>query len=91
MRGREFLMKDMYSFSSNEAEHLAFYEKAKEAYFNVFRRIGLGETTYLTFASGGSFSKFSHEFQTVTEAGEDTIYISKEDKSLLTKKSLLMK
>ncbi|MEN9405521.1 MAG: hypothetical protein RLY47_480 [Candidatus Parcubacteria bacterium] len=85
MRGREFLMKDMYSFSSNEAEHLAFYEKAKEAYFNVFRRVGLGETTYLTFASGGSFSKFSHEFQTVTEAGEDTIYISKENKIAINK------
>jgi hypothetical protein len=79
MRGREFLMKDLYSFSKNEAEHLAFYEKAKEAYKEIFRRAGLSENTYLTYASGGTFSKYSHEFQTITEAGEDVIYISKED------------
>lgn len=79
MRGREFLMKDLYSFSKNEIEHLAFYEKAKEAYKEIFRRVGLSENTYLTYASGGTFSKYSHEFQTITEAGEDVIYISKED------------
>ncbi len=75
MRGREFIMKDLYSFSRDVASHEAFYEKAKQAYINVFARVGLGELTYLTFASGGTFSKYSHEFQTVTEAGEDIIYI----------------
>ncbi len=77
MRTREFVMKDLYSFSRNEEEHTEFYEKAKSAYARVFERVGLGEKTYLTFASGGMFSKFSHEFQTLTDAGEDIIYIHK--------------
>lgn len=75
IRGREFLMKDLYSFSRDEKEHSAFYEKAKEAYQKIFSRVGIGERTFLTFASGGSFSKYSHEFQTVTEAGEDIIHL----------------
>jgi len=75
MRGREFLMKDLYSFSKNLEEHNEYYERAKQAYFNIFRRVGLGDITYLTLASGGSFSKYSHEFQTLTEAGEDTIFL----------------
>jgi prolyl-tRNA synthetase len=75
MRGREFTMKDMYSFSKNEAELEAFYENAGIAYENVFRRAGIGDLTYLTFATGGMFSKFSHEFQCVSTAGEDTIFI----------------
>lgn len=72
-------MKDLYSFSRDEKEHLIFYEKAKEAYKNIFKRVGLSDYTYLTYASGGTFSKYSHEFQAITEAGEDIIYISKED------------
>ncbi len=79
MRTREFIMKDLYSFSKNEKEHLDFYEKAKQAYINIFNRIGIGKLTYLTFASGGVFSKYSHEFQTISDAGEDVIYINKED------------
>lgn len=75
MRTREFIMKDLYSFSRDEAEHNEFYEKTKEAYKNVFKRAGIGHLTYLTFASGGMFSKFSHEFQTITSAGEDIIYV----------------
>lgn len=75
MRCREFIMKDLYSFDIDEAAHLAFYEKAKAAYKNVFQRAGIGHLTYMTFASGGMFSKFSHEYQTITGAGEDTIYI----------------
>jgi prolyl-tRNA synthetase len=75
MRGREFLMKDLYSFSRDEAEHQAFYDKAAEAYLRVFERFGLGDSTYKTFASGGSFSKYSHEFQTISDVGEDTIYV----------------
>lgn len=85
MRGREFLMKDLYSFCRNPDEHDVFYEKAKEAYFKIFQRVGIGENTYLTFASGGSFSKYSHEFQTLTEAGEDMIYLSKEKKLAVNK------
>jgi prolyl-tRNA synthetase len=78
MRGREFLMKDMYSFSKNEEEHNAFYEKVQKAYKKVYERLGLGHLTYMTFASGGTFSKYSHEFQTITSAGEDTIYVDEE-------------
>lgn len=75
LRGREFYWKALYSFSKNDEEHNEFYEKAKLAYKNIFSRTGIGHLTYLTFASGGTFSKFSHEFQTLTGAGEDTIYI----------------
>ena len=78
MRGREFLMKDLYSFSESCEQHDEFYEKISQAYARVFARLGLGDFTYKTFASGGSFSKFSHEFQTVSSVGEDTIYISDE-------------
>lgn len=75
LRGREFLMKDLYSFNVDEKAHKEFYEKAAEAYTRVYDRLGLGGETYKTFASGGSFAKYSHEFQTVCEAGEDTIYV----------------
>jgi len=75
MRGREFYWKALYSFSKDEAEHNTFYEKAKEAYVNIFKRVGIGHLTYVTFASGGTFSKFSHEFQTITSVGEDTVYL----------------
>lgn len=75
MRGREFWMKDLYSFSRNQAEHDAFYEKISKAYDRVYARLGIGDITYKTFASGGSFSKYSHEFQTLSDVGEDTIYV----------------
>ena len=65
MRGREFLMNDMYSFSRSPAELDEFYGKAIEAYKKIFSRVGIGDKTYLTFASGGMFSKYSHEFQTI--------------------------
>ncbi len=88
MRGREFLMKDLYSFSKNTEEHDAFYERAKQAYINIFERAGIGSKTFVTFASGGSFSKFSHEFQAVTDAGEDLIYIDEEKKIAVNKEVL---
>ena len=75
LRGREFLMKDLYSFHSNEEDFKDYYERAKNAYLNIFNKVGLGECTYFTFADGGTFSKYSHEFQTVTDAGEDIIYL----------------
>ncbi len=80
MRTREFVMKDMYSFARTIDEHEIFYNKVKEAYAKIFSRVGLGERTYLTFASGGAFAQFSHEFQTICEAGEDTIYVSADKK-----------
>lgn len=75
LRGREFIMKDLYSFHLTEEDLDNYYAKAMGAYCSIFSRVGIREQTYMTFASGGSFSKYSHEFQTVTSAGEDTIYI----------------
>lgn len=80
MRGREFYWKALYSFSKNKEEHDNFYEKIKQSYINIYNKVGLGEKTFLTFASGGTFSKYSHEFQTISDAGEDTIYVSREKK-----------
>ncbi len=78
LRGREFIMKDLYSFHESEEDLSVYYEKVKEAYFKIYERCGLKNNTFLTIASGGQFSSsFSHEFQTVTEAGEDHIYICK--------------
>ena len=75
MRGREFVMKDMYSFHATKEDLDAYYEKAIEAYKRVYDRLGIGDDTYVTFAAGGAFTQFSHEFQTVCEAGEDICYI----------------
>ncbi len=75
MRGREFIMKDMYSLHASKDELDAYYNKTIEAYKRVYDRLGIGEDTYVTFASGGAFTKFSHEFQTICEAGEDVIYL----------------
>ncbi len=82
MRMREFVMKDLYSFSKDEKEHNLFYRNVNEAYVRIFKRVGIGDITYMTFASGGVFAEFSHEFQTLTDAGEDTIYINP-DQSLV--------
>ena len=78
LRGREFLMKDLYSFSKDAEEHVTYYEKVKHTYRTIFNRVGIGDKTFFTFASGGSFSTFSHEFQTITSAGEVGMYLTKE-------------
>ncbi|HYE59838.1 MAG TPA: aminoacyl--tRNA ligase-related protein [Candidatus Kapabacteria bacterium] len=75
LRGREFRMKDLYSFHTSQEDLDAYYEQVKKAYFAVFERCGLGSTTHLVYASGGAFSKYSHEYQTITEAGEDHIFL----------------
>lgn len=78
MRCREFVMKDMYSYAVSEEDHMQFYNKAIDAYMNVYRALGLGDITYVTSASGWVFTdKFSHEFQTICDAGEDIIYVHK--------------
>jgi len=74
MRGREFVMKDMYSCSVNEEQHEKFYQSSIDAYMRVFKRLGIGEDTFVTLASGGAFTQFSHEFQTVCAAGEDIVF-----------------
>ena len=78
MRGREFVMKDMYSFHDSAEALDAYYNETIEAYKRVYDRLGIGEDTYVTFASGGAFTKFSHEFQTICDAGEDVIYLHRE-------------
>lgn len=75
MRGREFIMKDMYSMSVDEAQHDKYYKRVIDAYTSVYERLGIGKDTYITFASGGAFTEFSHEFQTICETGEDTIHL----------------
>ncbi|HEX8182019.1 MAG TPA: aminoacyl--tRNA ligase-related protein [Candidatus Saccharimonadales bacterium] len=75
MRGREFVMKDMYSCSLDAEQHDAFYQATIDAYMRIYERLGIGDDTYMTFASGGAFTQFSHEFQTVCDAGEDVIYL----------------
>ena len=76
LRSREFIMKDLYSFARTTEEHQVIYDKVREAYRRIFAKVGIGDQTYVTRASGGSFSKFSHEFQTLCDAGEDTVYIA---------------
>lgn len=88
MRGREFVMKDMYSFCLTEEQHESFYKKMQESYKKVYERLGIGSRTFMTFASGGSFSKYSHEFQTLSDAGEDTIYLNREKNIAINKEVL---
>jgi len=78
----------MYSYTTSEEEHKKFYDATIEAYLNVFKRVGLGEVTFLTFASGGAFTQFSHEFQTISDAGEDTVYLHKEKKIAINEEVL---
>lgn len=85
LRGREFLMKDYYSFHTTEADMDKYYEKMDKVYLKVFKRLGLGPKTFKTFASGGSFAKFSHEYQTITPSGEDIISICDKCKVAINK------
>lgn len=78
MRGREFLMKDMYSVHATKEDLERFYNGVIEAYKRIYERLGIGNLTYVTFASGGAFTKYSHEFQTICGAGEDWLYLDRE-------------
>lgn len=88
MRGREFVMKDLYSFSRTEEERAEFYELCAQAYAKIFAEIGIGEQTFRTKASGGIFAKYSDEFQMITESGEDIIYLD-EEKELAVNKEII--
>lgn len=86
LRGREFVMKDMYSLSRGQEEHAELYERAAKAYARVYERLGIGDITYRTFADGGYFTdKFSDEFQTISPIGEDTIYVHEGKKIAINK------
>lgn len=81
LRGREFVMKDMYTFSRTQEEHESEYSKIVEAYKKVYTRLGIGDITYQTYADGGIFTtRFSDEFQTLSEVGEDKIYVDEAKK-----------
>ncbi len=81
MRGREFRMKDLYSFHPSQESFADYYEQVKQVYVDIFDELGIGESTYVTLASGGDFTKrYSHEFQTLCAAGEDIVYIDKNSK-----------
>lgn len=88
MRGREFVMKDAYSFHLGEKDHTDFYNEMIKAYKRFYDRLGIGEDTFVTFASGGAFTQFSHEFQTIAETGEDKIYINR-DKNIAINEEVL--
>jgi prolyl-tRNA synthetase len=85
LRTREFLMKDLYSFHSTQEDLDKYYDKIIKIYFNIYKELGIRSQTYLTFASGGTFSKYSHEFQMVADAGEDIIYICNKCKTAINK------
>lgn len=86
LRGREFMMKDLYSFHTSEDDLNAYYDKAIDAYFKVYDRVGLGGgRTVLTYASGGVFSKYSHEFQTICDIGEDTVFLCEKCRTAVNK------
>lgn len=79
LRGREFIMKDMYSYTMSNEAHEVFYKATMDAYMRVYNRLGLGDSTFITHAEGGAFTdNYSHEFQTICEAGEDIVYINRE-------------
>lgn len=85
LRGREFRMKDLYSFHTSQEDLDQYYDTVKAAYLRIFDRCGLGDITYFTYASGGVFSKYSHEFQTVTEYGEDLVHVCAQCKVAINK------
>ena len=88
MRGREFLMNDTYSFHANLEDLDNTYENMITVYKNIFKDLGIGDSTFFTYALGGTFSKYSHEFQTLTENGEDIIFVDKE-KGIAVNKEVL--
>lgn len=88
MRGREFVMKDMYSLHASQEDMDLYYNKVIEAYKRCYDRFGLGESTFVTFAGGGAFTKFSHEFQTICDAGEDILYVNN-DRSVAVNEEVL--
>lgn len=83
LRGREFLMKDLYSFHTSDEDRNEYYEKVREAYFKIFEKIGIPAVK--TKASGGTFSDLSEEFQTITPSGEDTVFICSKEGAAFNK------
>lgn len=72
MRGREFLMKDAYSFDATDAGADESYRKMYDAYMRIFERMGL-KFRAVEADSGSIGGSFSHEFMVLADTGEDTI------------------
>lgn len=83
LRTREFLMKDLYSFHADGKDLERYYQKVGKSYEKIFKKCGL--SAYRTLASGGTFSDFSHEYQVLAKAGEDTIYICQKCQTAVNK------
>jgi prolyl-tRNA synthetase len=75
LRGREFRMKDMYSFHISQEDLDKYYARVEKAYEKIWQRLNIGKITVKTYSSGGDFSKYSHEYQTLSDNGEDTIFV----------------
>lgn len=76
LRGREFMMKDLYSFHATQEDLFRYYAEVRKAYESVFHRCSL--ETYYTLAGGGVFTlQNTHEFQVLSDIGEDTIFFCK--------------
>ncbi len=80
LRGREFRMKDLYSFHTSVEDLRSYYDNMKVVYKNIFDDLWIGGDTFITVASGGDFTTdFSHEFQTLCDVGEDEIYLDRKN------------
>lgn len=75
LRWREFIMKDLYSFHKSSDDLDIYFEEVRKAYVRIFNRLWIWQDTLYAFASGWAFSKYSYEFQTKLEIGEDNIYV----------------
>mgnify|MGYP000427394381 CR=1 FL=1 len=85
LRAREFIMKDLYSFHASEENLEKYYTQVEKAYEKIWQRLGIGKITLKTYASGGDFSKYSHEYQTLCQTGEDEIYVCSKCKVAVNK------
>jgi len=85
LRAREFIMKDLYSFHASEENLEKYYMQVEKAYEKIWQRLGIGKITLKTYASGGDFSKYSHEYQTLCQTGEDEIYVCSKCKVAVNK------
>lgn len=87
IRVREFTMKDAYSFHTTEEDLIAYYNRCYEAYARIFKRIGLKEVVSIQSDSGMMGGKVAHEFMAISEAGEDTIFLT-DDRSYMANREV---
>ena len=81
IRVREFTMKDAYSFHTSQEDLEKYYERAHEAYVRIYRRVGMKHVVSIKSNSGMMGGNVSHEFMSIADCGEDTIFLSPDMKS----------